>query len=88
MDLSVSVSQADVSVLDERVRSSGPRSRSAALQHAIRLLRHEGLEEGYAAAWQEWDDSGERSAWEGVVGGGLEGGSGDGRGEGPGDSAR
>lgn len=71
MKLSVSVSEEDVALLDEYARSSGLRSRSAALQHAIRLLRHVDLEEDYAAAWDEWESSGQRAAWEGTVGDGL-----------------
>lgn len=45
MKPSVSVSAEDVALLDEYARASGLRSRSAALQHAIRLLRHADLEQ-------------------------------------------
>jgi Arc/MetJ-type ribon-helix-helix transcriptional regulator len=69
--LSVSLSAEDVALLDEYARTSGLRSRSAALQHAVRLLRHADLDQDYAAAWEEWDSSGERAAWEGTVGDGL-----------------
>jgi Arc/MetJ-type ribon-helix-helix transcriptional regulator len=62
--LSVSLSEEDVAVLDEYARSSGLPSRSAAVQQAIRLLRHRSLEDDYSAAWDEWDASGERQAWE------------------------
>lgn len=71
MKLSVSVSPEDVALLDEYARASGLRSRSAALQHAIRLLRHADLEQDYAAAWEDWASSGEQAAWEGAVGDGL-----------------
>ncbi len=71
MKLSVSLSEEDVALLDEHARRSGLRSRSAALQQAIRQLRHADLEEDYAAAWEDWDVSGERAAWEGVAGDGL-----------------
>ncbi len=64
MKLSVSVSEEDVALLDEYARTSGLRSRSAAVQHAIRLLRHVDLEQDYAAAWEDWESSGERAAWE------------------------
>lgn len=67
MKLSVSLSEADVTVLDEYVRMSGLSSRSAALQHAVRLLRHADLERDYAAAWEEWESSGAREAWEDVA---------------------
>lgn len=70
MKLSVSVSQEDVALLDDYARASGLRSRSAALKHAIRLLRHAGLEQDYEAAWDDWESSGERAAWEGTVGDG------------------
>jgi len=71
MKLSVSLSEQDVAVLDEYARTSGLSSRSAALQHAVRLLRHADLEHDYAAAWEEWESSGERAAWERTVGDGI-----------------
>jgi Arc/MetJ-type ribon-helix-helix transcriptional regulator len=71
MKLSVSLSAEEVDVLDEYVRAAGLRSRSAALQHAVRLLRHPDLEQDYAAAWDEWEGTGERAAWEGTVADGL-----------------
>jgi Arc/MetJ-type ribon-helix-helix transcriptional regulator len=71
MKLSVSLSEEDVALLDDYARSAGLRSRSAALQHALRLLRHADLGEDYAAAWHEWESSGERDVWEGTVSDGL-----------------
>lgn len=71
MKLSVSLSEDDVALLDEYARSSGLRSRSAALHHAIRLLCHPALEDDYAAAWEEWDSTGEREAWDVTLGDGL-----------------
>lgn len=71
MKLSVSLPEQDVALLDEYARSAGLPSRSAALRHAVRLLRHADLEQDYAAAWEEWEASGERTAWEGTVGDGL-----------------
>jgi Arc/MetJ-type ribon-helix-helix transcriptional regulator len=70
--LSVSLPDEDVAALDEYVRVSGLGSRSAALQHAVRLLRHADLGEHYAAAWEEWETSGEREAWEVTVPDGLD----------------
>jgi Arc/MetJ-type ribon-helix-helix transcriptional regulator len=70
--LSVSLTEEDVAVLDDYARSAGLRSRSAALQHAIRLLRHPDLEDDYAAAWEEWRASGEEADWEATVGDGLD----------------
>ena len=69
--ISISVSENDVALLDEYARSSGLRSRSAAIQHAIRLLRHANLEHDYASAWGEWEEAGEQAAWDVVVGDGL-----------------
>ena len=71
MKLSISLSEADVAALDEHVRAAGLPSRSAAVQRAIRLLTHGQLEQDYAAAWQEWDESGDREVWEGVSADGL-----------------
>ncbi len=71
MKLSVSLPEEDVELLDEYARTSGLPSRSAALHHAIRLLRHPELEQDYAAAWDEWASSGEQAAWDSTVGDGL-----------------
>ncbi|HEX4344995.1 MAG TPA: ribbon-helix-helix domain-containing protein [Solirubrobacteraceae bacterium] len=71
MKLSVSLSNEDVAVLDEYARASGLPSRSAALQHAVRLLRDADLEHDYAAAWDEWESSGDLASWEDAVGDGL-----------------
>jgi Arc/MetJ-type ribon-helix-helix transcriptional regulator len=70
--LSVSLTEEDVAVLDDYARSTGLRSRSAALQHAIRLLRHPDLEDDYAAAWEEWRASGEEADWQTTAGDGLD----------------
>jgi Arc/MetJ-type ribon-helix-helix transcriptional regulator len=69
--LSVSLPDEAVSALDEYARVMGLPSRSAAVQHAIRLLRHPELHEDYAAAWDEWESSGEQAAWDGTVADGL-----------------
>ena len=71
MKLSISLPAEDVAVLDEFARRSGLSSRSAAVQHAIQSLRNPELEQDYAAAWEEWESSGEQAAWEGVVADGL-----------------
>jgi len=69
--ISVSVPESDIAVLDAYARAAGLQSRSAALQHAIRLLRQLSLEADYEAAWAEWDSSADRSAWDRTVGDGL-----------------
>lgn len=71
MKLSVSLRDEDVAVLDEYVQASGLRSRSAALQHAIRLLRHPDLERDYDGAWKEWESSGEQALWDATAADGL-----------------
>lgn len=71
MKLSVSLPEDDVAFLDEHARQHGAASRSAVVQEAVRLLRAAQLEGDYAAAWQEWDTSGEREAWDPVTGDGL-----------------
>jgi Arc/MetJ-type ribon-helix-helix transcriptional regulator len=63
MKLSVSLPDEDVAILDEFARTAGLRSRSAALHHAVRMLRLPDLEQDYEAAWQEWEASGEQAAW-------------------------
>jgi Arc/MetJ-type ribon-helix-helix transcriptional regulator len=72
MKLSVSLPEEDVALLDEYARATGLPSRSAAVQHAVRLLRHADLEGDYAAAWEEWECSGDRAAGEDTAGDGLE----------------
>jgi hypothetical protein len=70
--LSVSLPDDDVALLDDFARTAGLPSRSAALHHAIRMLRHPELEEDYAAAWGEWHESGEAEAWEATAGDGTD----------------
>ena len=63
MKLSVSLSPSEVAVLDKYAQSAGLKSRSAAIQQAIKLLGDPELEDAYTAAWQEWEDAGEAEAW-------------------------
>ncbi len=63
MKLSVSLPEEDVAILDEFARTAGLASRSAALHHAVRMLRLPELEQDYAAAWQEWEASGDEASW-------------------------
>lgn len=63
MKLSISLSDDDVAVLDEFARTAGLPSRSAAVHHAVRMLRLPDLEQDYEAAWQEWVTSGDEAAW-------------------------
>ncbi len=52
-----------MAILDEFARTTGLPSRSAALHHAVRMLRLRDLEQDYEAAWQEWEDSGDQATW-------------------------
>ena len=73
MKLSVSLSAEDVEALDEYVKRAGLQSRSAAVQQAIRMLRHPTLEQDYRDAWVEWSDAGEDTAWDTASGDGISG---------------
>ncbi len=64
VELRVTLSQQDLAFLDAWLTTTGLRSRSAALPHAVRLLDHGDLERDYAAAWEEWVSSGQGTAWE------------------------
>lgn len=72
MKLSVSVPADDVARLDRFVRQAGLPSRSAAIQRAIRLLDLDGLDQDYAAAWDEWESSGEGQDWDALAADGLD----------------
>jgi antitoxin MazE9 len=63
MKLSVSLPDEDVAVVDGFARAAGLPSRSAALHHAVRMLRLPDLEQDYEAAWNEWEVVGEQAAW-------------------------
>jgi Arc/MetJ-type ribon-helix-helix transcriptional regulator len=69
--LSVSLSEDDVALLDAYVRERGLPSRSAALQRAVRLLRHRRLDEEYAVAIDEWSGLEDAALWERTAGDGL-----------------
>ncbi|MEO5833201.1 MAG: hypothetical protein ABIR83_07490 [Nakamurella sp.] len=47
------------------------RDDSEAIQRAIRLLSDPRMDDAYAAAWQEWDDTGEAAVWEETTADGL-----------------
>lgn len=71
MKLSISLSEEDVAILDKYAAATGLGSRSAAVQRAIRLLGDPHIEEDYAAAWQEWESSGDAGLWEATAADGL-----------------
>lgn len=69
--LSVSLSPSEIETLDKYARTAGLKSRSAAIQQAIKLLGDPELEDAYAAAWQDWEDSGDAQAWAATIADGL-----------------
>jgi Arc/MetJ-type ribon-helix-helix transcriptional regulator len=69
--LSVSLSESDVKALDKFAHAAGLKSRSAAIQQAIKLLGDPELEDAYAAAWLEWEASGDAGSWEATAADGL-----------------
>ncbi|WP_167145849.1 antitoxin [Actinomyces sp. ZJ308] len=75
MKLSVSLSEADLALLDECVKRDGLTSRSAGVQNAIQLLGKAGLQDAYAEAWGAWSDSEDAALWDGTVADGLDGDS-------------
>lgn len=71
MKLSISLSDDDVAILDAYVERTGLPSRSAGMQHAVRMLRYPTLEDDYADAWAQWATAEDADAWEGAVGDGI-----------------
>ncbi len=71
MKVSVSLSRADIQFVDAQTDSGLFASRSAAVQAAIRLLRDRTYTDSYAAAWSEWEDSGDSASWEQAAQDGL-----------------
>ncbi|MCL1593410.1 MAG: ribbon-helix-helix domain-containing protein [Actinomycetia bacterium] len=71
MKISISLPDDDVQFLDEYAKAQGITSRSAAVHTAIRMLKSSKLGDSYAAAWQEWADSGEDEIWASTTRDGL-----------------
>lgn len=71
MKLSISLSESEVALIDAYARAMGVPSRSAVLQHALRLLATDHLEDDYAEAWDEWEASGDAAVWESTAADGL-----------------
>lgn len=61
--LTVSLSSSDVAALDRYMRMAGLKTRSAAIQRAIRLLGDREAEHDYAAAWEDWETSEDARLW-------------------------
>jgi Arc/MetJ-type ribon-helix-helix transcriptional regulator len=71
MKVSVSLSEEDLAALDRYVEQAGLKSRSAAVQQAIRRLPDSQLEADYASAWEEWARAGDEDAWAAASSDGL-----------------
>jgi Arc/MetJ-type ribon-helix-helix transcriptional regulator len=71
MKLSVSLPDEDVVILDEFARAAGLPSRSAAVHHAVRMLRLPELEQDYESAWNEWEASSDFEAWDATTADGV-----------------
>ena len=71
MKLTINLSEEDVAALDQFAKAAGLASRSAAVHHAIRLLGDPESTDAYAAAWDEWEASGEAADWDSTLGDGL-----------------
>ncbi len=63
MKISISLSDEDVAILDDFIRTAGLPSRSSGLQNAVWMLRLRDLERDYETGWQEWESSGDQAAW-------------------------
>ncbi len=63
MKISVSLAEDELEFIDEQTRVGRYPTRSAALRAAIGLLRDREYTDSYAAAWDEWDESGDGAAW-------------------------
>lgn len=71
MKLSVSIPEQDVEFIDTYASTHGLGTRSGVVQRALTLLRTSDLGKDYAAAWAEWEASGDADLWDSVVGDGL-----------------
>lgn len=71
MKLSVSLTAKDLETLDRYAAEAGLPSRSAAVQRAIRLLDQAELENAYEAAWNEWEATDDKDAWDMTTADGL-----------------
>jgi Arc/MetJ-type ribon-helix-helix transcriptional regulator len=72
MKLSISIPEDDLAFLDDYTKRAHLPSRSAAVQRAVRALKVAELGAEYAAAWQEFDASGDAALWDLTVGDGIE----------------
>ncbi len=71
MKLSISLTDADVALIDQFAKEGGFASRSSVVQHALSKLRLQELQGSYALAWNEWADEGDASAWDATAADGI-----------------
>lgn len=71
MKVSASLSEDDVAFIGSYAEQAGVNSRSAVLHQLVELLRSADLEDAYAAAWQEWDESGDTGIWDSTTADGI-----------------
>ena len=72
MKLSVSLPDEDVEFLDEYASSHGVPTQSAAVQHAVALLRTQALSDSYEQAWADWETSEDAVVWDAAISDGLD----------------
>jgi len=70
--ISVSLPDADVEFLDQRVSLGYFESRSAGLHAALARLREDDLTEEYQAAFDEWHNTEDAELWDSTVSDGLD----------------
>ncbi|MGN6300329.1 MAG: ribbon-helix-helix domain-containing protein [Angustibacter sp.] len=71
MKVSISLPLEDIEFLDTYAHEQRRPSRSAAVHDAIAVLRSARLQSDYAAAFDEWAQSGDAQAWEATAADGL-----------------
>ncbi len=72
MSISARVDEALVAYLDNYQKEHDVKSRSEALEQAIKALRERDLDQEYALAMSEWDASSDAELWDQTAGDGLE----------------
>lgn len=70
MKVSVSLPEDDIEFIDSYAKEQG-HSRSSAIHRAVTMLRAAQLGPAYAAAFDEWETSGDAEAWDAVTGDGI-----------------
>ncbi len=69
--MSARIDEQLASFLERYQKSQGLKSRSEALEAAIRALRDKALEQEYTLAMEEWEAAGDEKVWDVAVSDGL-----------------